>query len=239
MCWIKFEYDFCLLSLITIFYQTMELKIITTRDGSKSLFVPKMNETYHSKFGAKTESEHVFIRMGYQYINQASIDILEVGFGTGLNAFLTWREHLKDGRKIYYESLEKYPLSPDIIASINVFENPDEHAFFNRLHQTEWNMPIEVSPNFVLHKKQVDLRHYQTDKKFDLIYFDAFAPDKQPELWTEEIFRKMFGLLNKNGVLVTYSAKGSVRRTMQSVGFSVERLPGPPGKREMLRAIKK
>jgi len=216
----------------------MDVKIISTADGSKSLFVPEINETYHSKFGAITESKHVFIESGYHFINKPVINILEIGFGTGLNVFLTYWEQQKDQRKIYFETLEKYPLPENIIAEINNFKLPEEKDLFARLHQADWEKPVKLQDDFILCKRETDLLDYQADRKFNLIYFDAFAPNKQAELWTEEVFQKMYDLLEENGVLVTYSAKGSVRRAMQTVGFQVQRIPGPPGKREMLRAIK-
>ena len=213
-------------------------KLIDTKDGSKSLFFPELNETYHSKFGAKTESEHVFLQSGYRYLSQNDLSILEIGLGTGLNVFLTYLHHLNDKKRIYYEALEKYPLSMEITAALNYAETQEEKEIFDKIHHLEWNLPKQIGEGFVLHKNEVDLLAYQTDKKFDLIYFDAFAPDKQPDMWTEQIFSKLYDMMNKQGVLVTYSAKGSVRRTMQSVGFEVERIQGPPGKREMLRARK-
>ena len=217
----------------------MKIITITTDDGSKSLFLPEMNETYHSKFGAKTESEHVFIQAGYRYLSKPEIRILEIGFGTGLNVLLSLLEQTVNPKKIYYETLEKYPLPDTIINEINDFENKEISALFNQIHKATWNKDFAINPNFILHKKDVDLQVFNPGSNFDLIYFDAFAPNKQPEMWTFEIFQKMYDTLTENGVLVTYSAKGSVRRTMQAVGFTVERIPGPPGKREMLRAIKK
>ena len=216
----------------------MNIKVIDTHDGSKSLFLPEMNETYHSKFGAITESKHVFIRSGYQFVEADEISIFEVGFGTGLNVFLTYLEQQKDHRKIYFETIEKYPLPDEVIEQINIFENPQEKELFARLHRSGWEKQVALNENFILCKRQADLSDYQSDRKFDLVYFDAFAPNKQAEMWSEEIFQKMYDLLKEKGVLVTYSAKGSVRRTMQAVGFTVERIPGPPGKREMLRAMK-
>jgi len=216
----------------------MKIKVITTKDGSKSLFLPEMNETYHSKFGAKNESNHVFINAGFKQIKKDELAILEVGFGTGLNVLLTYFEAQKSQQKIFYESIEKFPLPEKILPEINNFNNTDYREIFIKIHQVDWQQAINLSENFILLKNQVDLLDYHTDKKFDLIYFDAFAPDKQPELWTELVFNKLYNVLNKNGILVTYSAKGSVRRTMQAVGFEVERLQGPPGKREMLRAVR-
>ena len=216
----------------------MKIKVIITDDGSKSLYLPEMNETYHSKFGAKNESEHVFINAGFKQIQKKEIAILEVGFGTGLNVLLTYFEALKSQQKVFFESLEKYPLPENILPEINNFDDTAYRELFHRIHQAAWQQPVNLSENFTLLKNQVDLLAYQTTHKFDLVYFDAFAPDKQPEMWTADIFTKMYNLLNENGILVTYSAKGSVRRTMQATGFKVERIPGPPGKREMLRAKK-
>ena len=216
----------------------MPIKVIITKDGSKSLFLPELNETYHSKFGAKTESEHVFIKAGYRYVSKPDIHILEIGFGTGLNVLLTFLAHLKDQRKVYYESLEKYPLPENIVEEINDYEDVSIKEVFAILHNTPWQEDVAIGDRFVLHKNQVDLLDFESQKEFDLIYFDAFAPGKQPEMWTQEVFDKMYKLVSEGGVLVTYSAKGSVRRTMQAAGFAVERIPGPPGKREMLRAVK-
>ena len=216
----------------------MKIKVIITDDGSKSLYLPEMNETYHSKFGAKNESEHVFINAGFKQIQKKEIGILEVGFGTGLNVLLTYFEALKSQQKVFFESLEKYPLPENILPEINNFDDTAYRELFHRIHQAAWQQPVNLSENFTLLKNQVDLLAYQTTHKFDLVYFDAFAPDKQPEMWTTAVFTKMYNLLNENGILVTYSAKGSVRRTMQAAGFEVARIPGPPGKREMLRAKK-
>jgi len=214
---------------------TIQLKI--TNDGSKTLFLPEMDETYHSVFGAKTESEHVFIKAGYQQINASKISILEVGMGTGLNVYLTYLEQQKDAKEIYYETLEKYPLSAEIYNELN-YANDENKQVFNLIHQSEWHKIIQLNKNFKLKKVQTDLIYFSSKNTFDLIYFDAFDPAKQPELWTEKVFRNMYNCLNNNGILVTYSAKGIVRRAMQAVGFTVERIPGPPGKREMMRATK-
>ena len=216
----------------------MKVKVILTKDGSKSLYLSEMNETYHSKFGAKTESIHVFINAGFKQIKNNEIAILEVGFGTGLNVLLTYFEAEKSQKRIYFESLEKYPLPESILHEINNFKEANYRVLFNKIHQASWQQPVNLSEHFTLFKNQVDLLAYQSTHKFDLIYFDAFDPNKQPEMWTQEIFNKMYALLNENGILVTYSAKGSVRRTMQAAGFLIERIPGPPGKREMLRAKK-
>ena len=216
----------------------MEIKIINTDDGSSSLYLPSMNETYHSKFGAQTESMHVFINAGYKQLHKNNIHILEIGFGTGLNVFLTYKQHIYDKKTIYFETIEKFPLHKSIYTKLNFTQSTAEKSIFYKIHESEWQKDIYIDDNFVLCKKEVDLINYNSDKHFDIIYFDAFDPAKQPELWTEDVFDKMYKLLNNNGILVTYSAKGIVRRAMQNVGFKVERIPGPPGKREMMRAIK-
>jgi tRNA U34 5-methylaminomethyl-2-thiouridine-forming methyltransferase MnmC len=215
------------------------LKVIETKDGSKSIFLQDMNETYHSKFGAKIESEHVYINAGFFQIKQPKINILEIGFGTGLNVILTLKANESGQKRVYFETLEKYPLPQDVINQIEFYDDKSLNAYFKKVHNAAWDQPVIINKQFSFCKKHTDLLIYQSDIKFDLVYFDAFAPDKQPEMWRKAIFEKMYNLLKENGLLVTYSAKGSVRRTMQSVGFMVERIPGPPGKREMLRAIKK
>ncbi len=217
----------------------MNIKIIKTKDGSQSLYLPDLNETYHSIFGAITESEHVYIEAGYKSLTKQKINILEIGFGTGLNVFLTCLAAKNNDKKIYYETLEKHPLPQDIILKLNNFEKEIHQILFERIHQAPWQKAVNITPQITLHKNQTDLLYYKTNKLFDLIYFDAFAPDKQPELWTAEIFEKMYRFLDTDGILVTYSAKGQVRRNMLAAGFKVVRLPGPPGKREMLRAVKK
>jgi len=214
----------------------VELKL--TEDGSHTLYVPELNEHYHSVFGARTESMHVFIENGLKHLNKKNIKILEIGFGTGLNALLTILN--KGATNIEYHSLEKYPLSAEVENSL--LFSPEQTAFetdiFKRIHATPWNQPGSVAPGFTLLKQEADLLTFHFSDSYDLVYFDAFAPDVQPELWTEGVFQKIFSAMNSEGVITTYSAKGEVRRTLQKVGFKVERLPGPPGKREMLRGTK-
>ncbi len=218
----------------------MKKEFFTTHDGSFTLFIPEMNETYHSKFGAINEAMHVFIHSGLEQMNKPVIKILEIGFGTGLNAFLTAKFFFNQKRiaEIYYESIEKFPLEEEIYKKLNYAETDEENRLFLQMHQADWNRDAELFPGFVLHKKKTDLIDFYSDKQFDLVYFDAFAPNKQEELWTVEIFRNLYNHMNKKGILVTYSAKGQVRRNMLEAGFYVERIPGPPGKREMLRAVK-
>lgn len=222
----------------------LQTKLITTDDGSHSLFVPHLNEHYHSTHGAIQESRHVFINMGLSACQLQQINVLEIGFGTGLNALLTQLESGKTGKQIHYTSFELYPLKTGSVKQLNyaqLLADEDEASHFLALHRAPWGEAIEITPNFTLHKIETDFstpNNINCNIGFDVIYFDAFAPEKQPEMWTQPIFEKLFSLCNKNGVLTTYCAKGVVRRMFESVGFTVERLPGPPGKREILRCRK-
>jgi len=219
--------------------EASEPELRVTTDGSHSLYHPVTDQFYHSHHGAVQESMHVFIKHGYEYAAAFNdhIRILEIGFGTGLNALLTQR--MSDGKTIYYESLEYYPISIALVAQLNYPTDNNERRFFNSLHNASWNLNESVSSHFQLHKRLLRIQDYVPgDASFDVIYFDAFSPGAQPELWSEEIFRAMYNSLKRNGVLVTYCSKGDVRRAMIAAGFAVEKLPGPPGKREMLRAIR-
>ncbi|MGB5944277.1 MAG: tRNA (5-methylaminomethyl-2-thiouridine)(34)-methyltransferase MnmD [Leeuwenhoekiella sp.] len=223
----------------------MRREIVKTADGSTTLYIPDWEEHYHSTHGAINEAKHVFMKMGLQpkFEDKAvnSINILEVGFGTGLNALLTVMEALKNGVQINYTGLEAYPLTDVEVKSLNYTELLEGFAsakYFQAIHEAPWNEPQAITENFQLFKNQMLLEDFSEKENLDLIYFDAFCARVQPELWSEAIFEKMFQALRLNGTLVTYSAKGSVRRAMQAAGLKVERLPGPPGKREMLRAIK-
>ena len=219
----------------------MEREIIITADGSSTIHIPEWNEQYHSKHGAIQEALHVFIKSGLQLFSDKKVSILEIGFGTGLNSFITFLEAPKMNLKINYVGVEAYPVAADEIEKLNYVSElkADNHIeVFKKMHQLKWDEKGTLSPDFSLTKQQKLFHEINDEDTFDLIYFDAFGARVQPELWTEEIFKLMFNSLKKGGVLVTYSAKGSVRRAMQTVGFKVERLPGPPGKREMLRAIK-
>ena len=221
----------------------MKRKIITTGDGSTTIQIEDWNEQYHSTHGAIQESNHVFIKHGLHEVFKTdldAIDILEIGFGTGLNAYITCIEAEKQQRPIHYVGVEGYPISKEEIEQLNyaTLLSKNNEAYFNLIHETSWETPLQIHSIFTLTKRQQLFSKIIDKDCFNLIYFDAFGAKVQPELWTEDIFRIMFNALRINGVLVTYSAKGSVRRAMQSVGFTVERLEGPPGKREMLRAIK-
>lgn len=223
----------------------MQRKIITTADGSKTIHLPDWDEQYHSKHGAVQEALHVFIESGlHHYHNNNSsqeISILEIGFGTGLNAYLTLIESEKLDLRINYVGIEAHPVSEQEIKLLNypkIIQDKSQDYLFDTLHTVNWESKHQITKRFVISKRKQFFEDIDDLKKYDLIYFDAFGARVQPELWTEIIFKKMFVALKPNGILVTYSAKGSVRRALQSVGFAVERLPGPPGKREMLRATK-
>ena len=222
-------------------------KIIITADGSHTILLPGQRESYHSRKGALTESEHVFIRMGWDHLlhrgtYRRPLHVFEMGFGTGLNALLTLRSALAARIPVHYTTVEAFPLENDYIEALNYgnLSGGGLRQYFRDLHSAGWNMETEIIPDagFVIQKLAVTLEKFTTDNTFDLIYYDAFSPRVQPGLWTQDIFDKMYNLTNPGGILVTYSAKGSVRRAMIRAGFTVERLPGPPGKREMLRAVR-
>lgn len=220
----------------------MKREIIITSDGSKTIHLPKWNEQYHSKHGAIQEAYHVFIQNGLNcFKNETNISILEIGFGTGLNCFISYLEAQKNNMKINYTGIEAYPVKQIEIEQLNyveILKVKEKQSIFENIHLLPWNRKHNLSNYFSLSKNKQFFKEIKDVSKYNLIYFDAFGARVQPEIWTEKIFKKMFQALKKNGVLVTYSAKGSVRRVMQKVGFIVERLPGPPGKREMLRARK-
>ncbi|SKB66114.1 tRNA U34 5-methylaminomethyl-2-thiouridine-forming methyltransferase MnmC [Salegentibacter holothuriorum] len=223
----------------------MERKIIKTGDGSVTIHLSDWDEQYHSKHGAIQEAQHVFIKMGLEYwlgLNkEKNLSILEIGFGTGLNAFITFLEAKKLQLNINYTGVEAYPVAKNEISELNYAEKlsaENQLDSFQKMHQIPWNEVATISENFQLEKQQKRFEEIKDLNTYDLVYFDAFGARVQPELWTEEIFAKMYAAMKNNSLLVTYSAKGSVRRAMQTAGFIVERLPGPPGKREMLRALK-
>lgn len=211
-----------------------------TADGSHTLFIPEMDEHYHSVNGAVQESRHVFIEAGLRHQAKKDITVFEIGFGTGLNAFLTLLDAEENGRKVDYHSVELYPLEPELVQSLN-YGNvicPEKKELFQSLHAAPWNETANITNLFTLHKIQGDNNTCPLPEGIDLVYFDAFAPDKQPEMWNQEIFNRLYAHMAEGGILTTYCAKGAVRRMMKEAGYSVERIPGPPGKREMLRAIK-
>lgn len=218
-----------------------KVDIQTTADGSQTLYVPSMDEHYHSVKGAITESMHIFIKMGLQECAVEKPRILEVGFGTGLNALLTLQEADTKRRHVSYTSFEKFPLGMNIVEQLEYPNMVSEDAArkFLPIHQAVWGEWIDITPYFSLRKMNEDFITYSIEETYDVIYFDAFAPEKQPDMWSQKIFDNLYSHLNPSGILVTYCAKGVVRRMLQSAGFTVERLAGPPGgKREILRATK-
>ena len=221
----------------------MKREIIITSDGSTTIHLPEWNEQYHSKHGAIQESYHVFIKNGLDNLKskKTRISILEIGFGTGLNCFITYLESIKQNLAIDYVGIEAYPVNHEEVEKLNYIKELNAQIYekdFSRMHKLDWGEKQTITDSFSLTKRKQFFREIEDENTFHLIYFDAFGARVQPELWTASLFKKMYNALKLDGVLVTYSAKGSVRRAMQEVGFTVERLKGPPGKREMLRATK-
>lgn len=222
----------------------MNTEIKLTADGSHTLYVPELHEHYHSTFGALGESVHVFIESGFHRAIQSfdEIDLLEVGFGTGLNALLTWMEAERIPRKVNYVAIEPYPLGEDIWSTLNypdLFCTFSYQEIFRRIHLADWGKYEQISPFFAIQKIKAGIEDYDPETgKFNLVYFDAFGPEVQPEMWDGATFGKINKSMKKGGILVTYSVKGSVRRALGNSGFSVEKLPGPEGKREITRAVK-
>jgi tRNA U34 5-methylaminomethyl-2-thiouridine-forming methyltransferase MnmC len=217
-------------------------ELFVTEDGSHSIRVPHLNVTYHSKHGAIKESVHVFIESGLNYLNKKEISVLEVGFGTGLNALLTLIEADKNGLKIIFDVVELYPLDSVCVSSLNylsILKAPRLAQAFAHMHACEWDVAAKISGQFELKKIRGDIRYVELTGNYDIVYFDAFDPVVQPELWTVDVFRKIFNVATQGCVLVTYCSKGIVRRAMTEAGFSVSKIAGPKGKREIVRAVKK
>lgn len=218
----------------------MKREIIQTNDGSTTIHLPEWNESYHSKHGAIQEAYHVFIKNGLSLFERQTISILEIGFGTGLNSFITFLETQKSNQTIDYVGVEAYPVTLDEAMLMNYPNEIDtsQTQVFKQMHECSWEEKHPISPNFTLTKRQQFFQDIKDENAFDLIYFDAFGFRVQPELWSEQIFAAMFKALKPNGVLVTYACRTSIKNAMLSAGFSVKKLPGAPGKREMLRANK-
>lgn len=220
----------------------MKVEIVSSGDGSHTLFLPDMNETYHSLHGALTESQHVFIKMGLEVMHDdlEAVTILEVGYGTGLNAFLSliWAEEHK--KNIHFITLEPFPLSTEIVERLNYADQLPEKwkKYFQVLHSSAWEHPVKISEYFTISKSKSKLEDFSFDQLADLIYFDAFAPNKQPEVWDLNNIEKCYSLLKSPGILVSYCAQGQFKRNLKASGFTVENLPGPPGKKEMTRGLK-
>lgn len=219
----------------------MKRRIIKTEDGSHTIFVPELGEHYHSIHGAVRESGTIFIEAGFNSCDRNPLNILEFGMGTGLNVLLTFKEAKLQERTVFYHTIEKYPLAAFEIEALNLSELSEcyEEGIFERIHGTPWEEAILLSENFTLQKQQADFRKFKLERKFDVVYFDAFAPEVQPNLWTSEMFSGIASYCNPGAILTTYSSKGLVRRNLESAGFSIEKLPGPPGKREFIRATYK
>lgn len=218
----------------------MKREIIVTADGSSTLFVEELDENYHSVNGAITESMHVFIERGLRQCKQPELAILEIGFGTGLNCVLSFKELPAAVEKVYYDSIELYPVTNEEFEQLNYadFLDVDIRDIYRDMFLADWDETVAITDNFYLRKIHANLLDAEFEQKYDLVYFDAFAPNKQPELWTIDVFQKMYDCMKKGAWLTTYCAKGEVRRNMQSVGFTVTRTDGPPCKREMLIAQK-
>lgn len=219
----------------------MKRSIIQTRDGSTTIHIEGWDECYHSRFGAIQEAQHVFIKNGLSLFENKSISILEIGFGTGLNVFITFLESEKLNQTIDYVGVEAFPVSNDEVVSMNYVSElnaESESEIFDKMHQSDWEMQMILRDNFLFTKRQQFFEDIIDIEKFDLIYFDAFGFDVQPNLWNTAIFQKMYKALKPKGILVTYAARGVIKRSMIEVGFTVEKLEGPPGKREMFRAKK-
>jgi tRNA U34 5-methylaminomethyl-2-thiouridine-forming methyltransferase MnmC len=237
-----------------------DIHLIETSDGSHSLFVPALNETYHSRHGAMQESQWVFIKQGLGFLGprihefdirskgvtlreeavpeRSRVRIHEVGFGTGLNSLLAMRWAEEHRVHVHFTSLETNVLSLKLAEQLNYASSDPERSDFLKMHTGAWNEDIVITPHFTLHKAQRAVQDEQAESEYDVVFYDAFGPPTQPEMWTPAIFQRMYAALKPGGIFVTYCAKGQVRRDLQAAGFTVERLPGPPGKREMLRATK-
>jgi tRNA U34 5-methylaminomethyl-2-thiouridine-forming methyltransferase MnmC len=219
----------------------MKREVVKTADGSLTIHIPEMNENYHSRFGAITEARHVFINNGLALTQGRPVAILEIGFGTGLNAFITFLEAQKNNQYIRYTGVEAYPVAQEHATQLNYVARLQAQDFtdvFDKMHSAPWGDDIVLTDNFVLNKRNQRFEDINDSDKFDLIYFDAFGYPSQPDLWSEAIFKKMYTALKPNGVLVTYACRTVIKKAMMAADFTTQKLPGPPGKREMLRAHK-
>ncbi|MCF8464005.1 MAG: tRNA (5-methylaminomethyl-2-thiouridine)(34)-methyltransferase MnmD [Flavobacteriales bacterium] len=216
------------------------LKIVTTKDGSQTILNEELGSTYHSRHGALTESQHVFIAKGLEKVVESGmteITILEMGFGTGLNALLTSIIAAERSIRINYHALELFPLPESVWMEYQLPEElAESRRLFDSFHGAYWNTEVSANSNFSITKHHMSLLDFKPEWKFDLIYYDAFEPETQPELWTQEVFEKLYSWMSPNGILTTYCCKGYVRRNMLGAGFEVTKVPGPPGKREMIVA---
>jgi len=217
------------------------LQIVKTADGSDTIYLSELDETYHSIFGAIQEANHIFINNGVALVKKENITVFEVGFGTGLNALLTAKYAIEKNLDIEYISIEKFPLQSELLLKLNYanHSNPEE-LLFRKIHDAEWDRPVQINSNFRVQKIHQDILNpeFQIEREVDIIYFDAFAPSKQSEIWDEKIFKLLYNSLNLDGMLITYSSAGIVKKALRSAGFKVRRLIGPPGKHHILLARK-
>ncbi|MBN2610767.1 MAG: tRNA (5-methylaminomethyl-2-thiouridine)(34)-methyltransferase MnmD [Bacteroidales bacterium] len=218
------------------------MKLVQTHDGSFTIYSNRMGECFHSINGAVTESMHVFINAGFKYSGEGPVNILEAGFGTGLNTWLTLLESLKSGRSVKYYTIELFPVDSQLLKDLNyhnfsVTRGQDKDLFYS-LHNCDWGKDIKITENFVLHKINEDIKSTIFPQDIGVVYYDAFSPATQPELWSFDIFERLHQKMQPGALLTTYCVKGEIKRILRSVGFKIEKLPGPPGKREILRAQK-
>ena len=216
----------------------MKREIIITSDGSTTIHLPEMEEHYHSTNGAIQEAYHVYINNGLKEVDKEDVSVLEIGFGTGLNCFISF---LETNKKVNYVGVEAYPITSGEVVKMNYvtqLKALEYKTIFKRIHEVSWEEQHQIHESFYLTKRKQFFKDIKDENSFDIIYFDAFGPEKQPDLWTEVIFKKMYRALKNDGFLVTYASKGDVKRAMRSAGFKVKRLQGPPGKWHMLKAIK-
>lgn len=217
----------------------MDRELIITEDGSHSLFVKDMGETFHSTHGAIQEAIHVYINNGIKLVNKNNINVLEYGFGTGLNALLTLEYALSENKKIAYQGIEAYPLSSEEFTHLNYSDFIKTPVKLQNLHEVLFDKTEVINENFSLLKHLSKIEDFKTNDTFDIIYFDVFGYDYQSELWSAEILQKAYNFLTVDGIFVTYACKGLIKRRLKEIGFEVNKVPGPPGKREMIIAVKK
>ena len=216
----------------------MKKEFLLTKDGSHTIFIPELNETYHSKNGAIQESYHVYIKNGINLLDVAEINILEIGFGTGLNVLLTYLESKKQNLKINYHTVEAFPLDLEIIKNVNYTDFIGEKEFYETSHQLSWNETHVITPFFKFTKHLMNFKEIDFENEFNIVFFDAFGYDVQPDLWTISQFKKMYKALKINGILTTYACRTIIIQNMKTAGFITQKKEGAPGKREMLNAFK-